>query len=483
MKRVIYIILAFLMILILVILVRTFTFESRQVEESAAAFPVTGEESEARLSQAVTFKTISLGEGLPVDTSAFIAFHTFLERSYPLVHSTLKKETVSNLSLLYRWEGKNTSLKPFILTAHMDVVPSGDSSLWQQPPFAGVIDDEFIWGRGTLDDKIAVIAILEAAEKLIAGGFQPERTVFFAFGHDEEINGIKGAYSIASLLKERGIKAEFVLDEGLAVTNGMVPMIDKPVATVGTSEKGYLTVKMEVQMEGGHSSTPAKETAIDVLSSAVDKVKLNPMNSKISGPVSDFMDYAGPEMPFYAKAIFANRWLFKNVILNIYEGTPAGNAAVRTTIVPTIIKGGVKENVVPLSAEALLNCRILPGETIDDIINHITVVVDDSRVRITPAGRHITASPVSSVDSFGFKTIAKSISQVYPEAIVSPMIMLGASDAKHYKDVSADIYRFLPVNVTREDLARIHGLNERIARDDFKKSIGFYYRLIMNGNM
>jgi carboxypeptidase PM20D1 len=483
MKRILYIVLSLLVILVIVILVRTFAFESLQVSESAVNFPVTGEESEARLSQAVTFKTISLEEGLPVDTGAFFAFHHFLEQSYPLTHSTLQKETVSSLSLLYRWEGKNTSLKPFILTAHMDVVPSGDSSLWQHPPFAGVIDDEFIWGRGTLDDKIAIIAILEATENLIAGGFQPERTVFFAFGHDEEINGIKGAYSIASLLKKRGIEAEFVLDEGLAVTNGMVPMIDKPVATVGTSEKGYLTVKLEVQMEGGHSSTPAKETAIDMLSSAVSKVMQNPMNSRISGPVSDFMDYTGPEMPFYAKAIFANRWLFKDIILNIYEGTPAGNAAVRTTIVPTIISGGVKENVVPLTAEAMLNCRILPGETIDDIVNHLAEVIDDNRVKITPEGRHIMASPVSPVTSYGFKTIAKTISQVYPEAVVSPMIMLGASDAKHYKDVSANIYRFLPVNVTRSDLARIHGLNERIAKADFKKSIGFYYWLIINGNM
>jgi carboxypeptidase PM20D1 len=482
MKRVLYTVLALLVLLIIVILVRTFTFRSRQSAETVVVMPVISNESYSRLSQAITFRTISFAEDLPVDTSAFLAFHKFLEESYPLVHSTLECETVSNLSLLYRWEGKNPSLNPFILTAHMDVVPSGDSSLWQEPPFSGVIDDGFIWGRGTLDDKIAVIGILEAAEKLIAIDFKPERTVYFAFGHDEEISGIRGAFAIASLLKARGVVAEFVLDEGLAITNGIVPMIDKPVATVGTCEKGYLTVKLEVQMEGGHSSTPAKETAIDVLAAAIKKINSRPMDPYISEPVSDFMDYAGPEMPFYARAIFANRWLFKPLILNIYERTPAGNAAVRTTIVPTIINSGVKENVVPLTAEAMLNCRIVPGETIENVLNHITKVINDTRVKISPEGRHITASTVSPVYSDGFRAIGTTIGQVYPEAVITPMIMLGASDAKHYKEISNCIYRFLPVNVTHEDLERIHGLNERIPVSDFSKSISFYYYLIRNAS-
>lgn len=364
----------------------------------------------------------------------------------------------------------------------MDVVPSGDSASWQQPPFKGTIDKEFIWGRGTLDDKIAIIAILEATEKLISENYQPERTIYFAFGHDEEINGMKGAATIAALLNKRGIEAEFVLDEGLAVTNGMVPMIDKPVATVGTSEKGYLTLKLQVQMEGGHSSTPAKETAIDILSKAIERIQENPMGTELTGPVSDFMDYAGPEMPFFAKVIFANRWLFKKIITKIYEGTPAGNAAVRTTIVPVMVNSGVKENVVPQNAEAMLNCRLLPGETIEGVVKHVAKVIDDPRVKIATSGRHILASPVSPATTFGFSSIGKTIHQVYPDAIVSPMIMLGASDAKHYSEVSNNIYRFLPVNVTREDIARIHGLNERISKADFQKSICFYYWLIKNAN-
>lgn len=482
MKRLLYIVLILIAVLIAIILVRTLTYESRQTAEEPVVLPAVGEESAVKLSQAVTFMTISYGEGLPADTASFLSFHNFLEKSYPLVHSTLEKEIVSSLSLLYRWKGKNDSLKPVVLTAHMDVVPSGDSALWQEPPFEGVISEGFIWGRGTLDDKIAVTAILEAAEKLIAEGFQPERTVYFAFGHDEEISGLKGAYSIAGLLKSRGVQAEFVLDEGLAVTNNMVPMIDKPVATVGTSEKGYLSVRLEVEAEGGHSSTPANKTAIDILSRAVSKIAENPMKSTITGPVSDFLDYTGPEMPFYAKAIFANRWLFRNVILKIYKGTPAGAAAVRTTIVPTIIQGGVKENAVPFTAQAILNCRLLPGETDNDVISHLTRVIDDPLVKISTEGRYVMASPVSPADSYGFGIIGKTVRQVYPDAVVSPMIMLGASDAKHYKEVSENIYRFLPVNVTREDLARIHGVNERIAVTDFYKSIGFYYWLIRNTN-
>jgi len=387
---------------------------------------------------------------------------------------------ISEFSLLYTWKGKNSALKPVILMAHMDVVPAGESDSWQKKPFSGENDGTYIWGRGTLDDKSSMISILEAVEKLISENYQPDRTIYFAFGHDEELGGLRGAQVIASKLKERGVTAEFILDEGMLITLGIVPMINKPVALIGTSEKGYLSVKLSVEMSGGHSSTPEKESAIIVLSKSINKMLDKQMKARISGPVKDFVRYIGPEMPFYAKAIFANSWLFKNLILKIYTGTSTGNALVRTTTSPTIIHAGIKDNVIPTKAEAVVNFRILPGETSADVLQHLTRVISDQRVKITSLEGFIEPSPTSPVDVAGFKTISATIRQVFQETIVSPTLMLSSSDSRNFSAISNNIFRFIPQVVASEDIARIHGLNERIKISDFMRSIGFYYQLIKN---
>lgn len=394
----------------------------------------------------------------------------------------MKKETFSCFSLLYTWEGKSTTLKPVILTAHMDVVPAVGIDSWTKPPFSGENDGIFIWGRGTLDDKAEMISILEAVERLLAENYQPERTVYLAFGHDEEINGLRGATVIASALKERGVEAEFVIDEGSFVIVGLVPMISNPVAIIGTSEKGYLSVSIAVEMEGGHSAYPEKETAITVLTKALNSVINNQMDARISEPVNDFIRYIGPEMPFYAKAIFANKWLFNGIILNIYQGSKTSNALVRTTTAPTILKAGIKDNVIPTKAEAVVNFRILPGETSEDLMGHLKTVILDERVKVSMLEGFNEPSFVSPVDVYGFKAILKTIRQVYPDALVAPTLMIAASDSRKYIEVSKNIYNFAPIVVTSEDLARTHGINQRIKIEDFTRGIGFYYLLIKNTN-
>ncbi len=469
-----------LILLLIIIVIKTITFKSLQIETEKVSIPVFGNESVTHLSEAVRFPTISYSVGSPIDTAAFKGFHNFLSGAYPLIHSKLKKETFSGLSLLYTWEGKNTNLKPVILTAHMDVVPAGENNSWAKPPFSGENDGTYIWGRGTLDDKAAMISIMEVVERLLAENYQPERTFYLAFGHDEEINGLKGAAVIAAALKERGVEAESIIDEGYAVTIGMVTMIRRQVALIGTSEKGYLSVSMTVEMEGGHSAYPEKETAITVLSKAVTNIGNNQMKAKITEPVNDFIRYIGPEMPFYARAIFANKWLFKGLILKIYQGSKTSNALVRTTTVPTIFNAGIKDNVIPAKAEAVVNFRILPGETSDDVMEHLKAVVSDDRVRILKLDGFSEPAPVSPVDVPGFQTIQKTIRQVYPEALVAPTMMLAASDSRKYIGVCRNIYNFAPIIVTSEDLARTHGLDERNKIEDFKRGMGFYYLLIKN---
>src|SRR5512140_3056546 len=205
MKKILWFLLISFIILLIIIVIRTFAFKSLQIETEAASVPSIGNERVAHLSEAIKFPTISYAVNSPIDTTAFEGFHKFLSEAYPLIHTKLKKETFSDLSLLFTWEGKNTKLKPVILTAHMDVVPAGDTASWTNPPFSGENDGTFVWGRGTLDDKAAMISIMEAVEKLLAENYKPERTIYLAFGHDEELLGSRGAQVIAAALKERGV--------------------------------------------------------------------------------------------------------------------------------------------------------------------------------------------------------------------------------------------------------------------------------------
>jgi carboxypeptidase PM20D1 len=480
MKKVLYAILGLFVVLILIVLIRTFTFSSMQIAVDPVILPDFGEKSVANLSKAITFQTISYEIDLPVDTAAFRAFHQFLEETYPLIHATLQKEVFSEFSILFTWQGQNPSLKPVILMAHMDVVPAPDEERWEHPPYSGANDGTFIWGRGAIDDKGRLIATLEAVERLLAENYEPQRTIYLAFGHDEEISGLRGAREIANTLAERGVEAEFVLDEGLSITRGIIPMVSKPVASIGLSEKGYMSVALTVEMEGGHSSYPEKETSVTVLNQALYKMNNKPMKPRISLPVKEFIRFTGPEMPFLPRAIFANLWLFEGVVMNIYTGSKAGNAVVRTVNSPTILTAGIKDNVIPTKAEAVVNFRILPGETSADVLQHLQKVIADERVKISVLGEVQEASPVSFVNSFGFETLHTTIKQVFPEVMLNPMLAIGQTDSRHYSVVSKDIYRFGPMTFIQEDLARMHGLNERFSIECYLKAIGFYYQLIQN---
>jgi carboxypeptidase PM20D1 len=480
MKKILQLLVWMLSVILIVILIKTLLFKSLQIKTQTVSLASFGAESVDRFSKAIRFPTISYSEDSPIDSASFIAFHNFIDESYPFIRSKLKKEKFNKFSLLYAWQGRDPSLKPMILMAHMDVVPPGDTVRWERGPFSGYNDGTFIWGRGCLDDKAEMVSILEAVEKLLSEGYEPERTIYLMVGHDEEIGGSKGAKAIANTLMERGVEAEYVLDEGMPVTVGIVPMMKHPVALIGTSEKGYISVKLVVEMAGGHSSTPEKESALIVLNRAIYNLVNKQMKASISKPVNDFIKYIGPEMPFYARAIFANKWIFKGILLGIYQGNGSGNALVRTTTAPTMINAGIKDNIIPASAEAVINFRILPGEHSSDVLDHIGKVVADNRVKIIPLEGKSEPVPVSPADNPAFINIVRAIRQVYPDAIAAPTIMIASSDSKHLTVVTKNIYRFSPIVISQGDMARMHGLNERIKIEDFKKGMEFYYRLIMN---
>jgi carboxypeptidase PM20D1 len=437
----------------------------------------------ARLAEAIRYRTISHGTDAPVEEQAMLGFHQFLERSFPKVHVSLKRETVSAFSLLYTWEGSDPSLKPILLAAHMDVVPVEPETEdnWTHPPFAGVIADGFIWGRGALDMKQSLMGILEAVEILLGEGFTPRRTVYLAFGHDEEIGGSNGAAKIVELLEQRRVRLEFTLDEGLVVTHGILPGVARPAALIGVAEKGLMTLELTAQGEGGHASMPPRTTAVGKLGQALHRLAANPMPAALKSPVAEMFEHLGPEMPFMTRVVLANRWLLEPLLLGRLEAAAATNALIRTTIAPTIVGGGSKENVLPTVATAILNVRILQGDSIESVIEHVQATINDAEVTVRQVGNEPSEpSQISDIGSSSFAVLRSTVHQVFPDATVAPGLLIGRTDSRHYAGIADNSYRFLPMRLTREDLKRIHGTDERVAVDNYAEIIRFYIQLLRN---
>lgn len=456
---------------------RTVTFDSTQLEPAQLTpVDIDLERAAERLSSAIQLQTISSRDEPNASAEEFQKLHKQLAASFPEVHTKLGRETVNDSSLLYTWPGSDPALPPVLLAAHTDVVPAGGAN-WNHPPFAGEIAGGFIWGRGALDDKASVMGILEAVEFLLRSGFQPRRTIYIAFGHDEEVGGENGAAAIAALLQSRGIALESVLDEGGAVTQGIVPL-DSPVATVGIAEKGYLTLELLVEAQGGHSMNPPPRTAIGALARAVANLESNPFPAEISGATRELFAHIGPEMPFYRRVVFANLWLFAPLVEHRLQAAPSTNAAIRTTIAATIFEAGVRENVLPAKARAVVNFRILPGDSVDQVISRVREVIDDPQIAVRALGKTFEPSPVSDTEAAAYAHLARTIRAIFPEAVVAPYLVPGATDARHYAPLAKNVYRFLPLPLTSEDLARFHGVNERIALDDYRRLIEFYTQLL-----
>jgi len=467
------------------ILFNTYAVKSKQMEGLAIEKLTLDTSIVTNFTKALQIQTVSPENIADFDSLQFTLFNEFLEKTYPLSDSILDHQIINEFSHLYFWQGSESNLKPIILMGHLDVVPVLEENrpYWRQDPFLGKIVNDTIWGRGTIDDKIGVIGILEAIEGMLKKDFQPRRSIYLAFGHDEEIGGVYGAKAIAAYLVEQGVQAEFIMDEGGSLTSGLVPGLDSDVALIGIAEKGTVSLDLSVEIEGGHSSMPGKETSIDVLSGAIYKLKTHPFPALISSPIEGFLEYLGPEMPFVNRMAFANKAIFEKMIIGIYESSASGNALVRTTTSPTIFNSGIKDNIIPLTAKATINFRIITGSSIAEVKEHIRQVLNDDRIKITEGNFNNEPSTVSSTDAPGFKMVQQTIAEIYPEAIVSPYMVVGATDARHFTALSDQIYRFLPIRMNKSNIKSLHGLNERIAVSDFENSVRFYNQLIKNASL
>ncbi len=487
MKKTLLGLVTLLVLLLVVITIRTVRFTPEPVANVSAAAPIGLDSAGAveRFARALTFPTVSPQNPADRDTAAFLAFHAMLEESYPLVHERLERETVNQLSLLYRWQGRNPDLDPILLMGHMDVVPviPGTEDDWTQPPFGGVVADGFVWGRGAVDDKLTVISILEAIEQLLSDGFTPNRTVYLAFGHDEEVGGREGAGVIADLLAERIDRPfAFVLDEGGAITEGVIRGIQSPIAIVGIAEKGFASLELRIEGAGGHSSTPPPHTTIGILAEAVTRLEQNPFPLRLDGAVEEMLLRLGPHQGLVNRIVMANLWLFRPLVARQMAGDPLMASMVRTTTAVTMFNAGVKDNVLPITASAVVNHRILPGETVESVIQRVTEIIDDERISVRPVSTVADPSPVSDPSSPAFQLIERTTRETFPreDLIMTPYLVMGGTDAKYYSGRSPNVFRFLPVMLGEEGMERVHGTDERVELASLMRSVRFFHRLLRN---
>jgi carboxypeptidase PM20D1 len=436
-----------------------------------------------RLAGALRLATISHEDPESFDGEIFRQFHTYLEETFLNVHSTLTWETVNEYSLLYRWAGTDPSLAPMGILAHIDVVPvePGTEDNWTHGAYEGRIEDGFVWGRGALDMKDILMGSLEAVEMLLEEGLQPRRTVYLAFGHDEEVGGQNGAVAIAALMQSRGVQLDHVIDEGGAIADGMVPGIPGSVAMVGVAEKGSMSLELLVKTDGGHSSMPPTQTAIGILSAGIQRLEQHQMPLAIAGATEAMFDYLGPEMPFGQRIFVANRWLFGGLLKRMFAASAEGAAMLRTTTAPTIFQAGVKANVLPSTARAVVNFRILSGDSTAHVIEHVRRTLDDPRILVQPVeGFASEPSPVSDVNSESFRTLNRTIREVFPGTIVAPYLVVAGTDSRHYAGIAQNVLRFGGTRMGPDDMNRIHGTDERVGVEAYADLVRFFVQYIRN---
>jgi len=481
--RLALLVIAAFVVLVAVVLFRTFTYKPPAEVDLATvkvAPPVVVDVDAAagRLSQAVQIQTVSHQDPAEDQPAEWDRLHALLQSAYPAAHAAMRREVVGTKSLIYTWPGSDPSLAPVILMAHQDVVPvtPGTEKDWKQPPFSGAIADGAVWGRGSIDDKGSLITLFEGIEALAKQGFHPRRTVIVVSTEDEEVRG-SGARAAAAALQARGVKAEFVVDEGLAViTNN--PVTGGRLALIGTAEKGYATLKVTARAPGGHSSAPPNDGGGAVtLSKAVVAIAEHGFPMDFRGPGAAMLQSLAPTAPFAIRMAVANTWLFKPMIVKQVAATPAGAALLHTTIAPTMLKGSPKENVLPQDASAWINYRIAPGDTSAGVMRRARDAAGPLAVTFAWEKPPAEPSPVSSTTSDGWKTLA-AVAAATTGAPVAPSLVTAGTDSRYLQPVAKDVYRFQPMDFGLADIGMIHGTNEHMTLKNLGQAVQFYARLV-----
>ncbi|XP_048352903.1 N-fatty-acyl-amino acid synthase/hydrolase PM20D1 isoform X2 [Sphaerodactylus townsendi] len=484
-------------VLLIVVLARTYSMKSPAPSDIWARMgeprieanftPLERQELKEALKGAIRLQTVSFAPD-DQNTTALAEFEPYIRKVFPAVFSAtfIQHEVIGEYSHLFTIQGSEPQLQPYMLLAHIDVVPASPLGWDVDDPFSAEERDGFIYGRGTLDNKNSVIGILQALEFLLRRKYRPRRSFYIGLGHDEEVGGGKGAAKIVAELESRGVQLSFLLDEGSFILDGIITGLKKPAAIIAVTEKGAVTAELSVTSAPGHSSMPPKRTSIGILSEALARLEQQPMPNLFGkGPEALMLEQLAPDFNFPLNIVMANLWLFAPAVSSFLEQTPSTNAIVRTTTAITMFHGGIKSNVIPASANATVNFRIHPAQTVDEVLEIVSKTIDDKRVTIeaTSAFDPLPVSPWDD-ETFGVQIFRQTILNVFPDVgSVAPGVCVANTDSIHFTNLTNATYRFNPVVFKPDDMPRLHGLNERISIESFEKQVEFLFQLIQNSDI
>lgn len=461
---------------IVLLVIRTLLFiPSRDKTVEKSIYNINLDDLSDHLVSMVRCKTVSSYDKTLTSIDEFDKFRNLLIKLYPKTHQNATLESIGQTGLLYRVKGKDSS-KSIVLMSHYDVVPAAEE-YWEKPPFEGIVENNTIWGRGTLDTKGTLCGIMEAVEILISEGFTPQYDIYLAFSGDEEIAG-NTAPTMVDELKGRGVSPYMVVDEGGAVVEGIFPGVAVPTALIGTAEKGMLDLRLKVKSKGGHASSPPVHTPIGVLAKAVTRIENKPFKFILTPPVKSLFSALGRHSSFIYRMVFANLWFF-SPILDLLCRKSGGelNAMMRTTCAFTMMQGSDATNVIPPVASVGANLRIIGGQTYESIVDQIKKITKTDEIEYDII-YGMNPSPSSSIEGPGYEILSDAIAQTWSNALISPYLMFACSDSRHYHNISDYVYRFSAMHLTSEQRALIHSHNERITIDQLEKIVEFYLNLI-----
>jgi carboxypeptidase PM20D1 len=434
----------------------------------------------AKLQALVRIPTVSNRDPELVDVAAFDEFVAELERQFPVLHDRLELTRVDTHGLLFHWTGRSAE-RPVVLMAHLDVVPVEEDAPWQHPPFGAEIHDGAVWGRGTLDDKGELVAICAAVEALLERGFVPEQDVWLSFGCNEEVSGSSAVLAVEELSR-RGVAPWLVIDEGGAIAAEAFPGVTVPVGVVGVTEKGVTSLELRVDGRGGHASTPARNGPTVRLAKAIARLDRHPMSASVPGPTLELFSRMAPHAPRALRPLMANAARLRPVLTRaLIAAGPEPAAMTRTTFAITTLSGSPALNVIASTAKAGVNIRIMVGDTVAGVLDHVRRTIDDDQVQVTVVEEN-EPSPISPYDPLhddgAFGLIESTINEIFPDAIAAPYVMMAATDARFFTRICSRVYRFAPFRMTKAQRESIHSYDEHLEVDAFVDGVRWYQRLI-----
>jgi len=461
-------------LILIIILYRTFRFVPKDYPEMKKLHPIDENHAVESLSKMLTFKTVSSLDKDKELPDEFIRFRTFIKERYPHILNITAYEEI-NRGMLFKIPGESSE-DPIVLMSHYDVVPAQEG--WKEDPFSGRVDENTVYGRGALDTKSSLNAVMESVEYLLSNGKKFKHDLYLAFSGDEEIFG-PSAPAIVDTLKSRGITPFLVLDEGGAIVKNMFPGVKEKSAVIGIAEKGFMNVTLTARSRGGHASTPPKESTLTELALAVRKLNNHPsFRLKMTpGVRALFQTIAPHSKSFFIKMLFANLWLFMPLVKLIAKLSGGEFLSMfKTTQAFTLAKGSDAINVLPSEAVIGINYRLRPRDTGDMVLSRIKKIIKNPNIEVTITAVS-EATPTSELGD-AFNMLKKAINQTWPEVIVAPYLMVATTDSRHYHAISEHVYKFSPMDVSKEDLKKIHGYDEDISIENILNGVQFYINLL-----